>query len=57
MRNDFDEMTAALQRPKDFRLKVRNHHGLLTITSVAKLFFQKILKFHSLVQIFKHINC
>jgi len=41
MRNDFDEMTAALQRPKDFRLKVRNHHGLLTITSVAKLNFSE----------------
>lgn len=39
MRNDFDEMTASLQRPKDFRLKVRNHHGLLTITSLAKLHF------------------
>ena len=41
MRNDFDEMTATLQRPKDFRLKVRNHHGLLTITSVAKLNFSE----------------
>ena len=41
MRNDFDEMTAAHQRPKDFRLKVRNHHGLLTITSLAKLNFSK----------------
>jgi len=39
MRNDFDEMTAARQRPKDFKLKVRNHHGLLTITSLAKLNF------------------
>lgn len=39
MRNDFDEMTAALLRPKDFRLKVRNHHGLLTITSLDKLNF------------------
>jgi hypothetical protein len=39
MRNDFDEMTITHQRPKDFRLKVRNHHGLLTITSVAKLNF------------------
>jgi hypothetical protein len=39
MRNDFDEMTATLQRPKDFKLKVRNHHGLLTITSVEKLNF------------------
>ena len=41
MRNDFDEMTAALKRPKDFRLKVRNHHGLLTITSLAKLYFSE----------------
>jgi hypothetical protein len=39
MRNDFDEMTAALKRPKDFRLKVRNHPGLLTITSVVKMYF------------------
>lgn len=39
MRNDFDEMTASHQRPKDFRLKVRNHHGLMTITSLAKLNF------------------
>ena len=43
MRDDFDEMTANLQKPKDFKLKVRNHHGLLTITSLAKLnFSQKI---------------
>ena len=41
MRNDFDEMTATHQRPKSFRLKVRNHHGLLTITSLNKLYFQK----------------
>ena len=41
MRNDFDEMTALHQRPKDFRLKVRNHHGLMTITSLAKLHFSK----------------
>ena len=39
MRSDFDEMTATHQRPKDFRLKVRNHHGLLTITSLNKLNF------------------
>ena len=39
MRNDFDEMTAALKCPKDFRLKVRNHPGLLTITSVVKMHF------------------
>lgn len=39
MRNDFDEMTITHQRPKDFRLKVRNHHGLMTVTSVAKLYW------------------
>ncbi len=39
MRNDFDEMTLTFQQPKDFRLKVRNHHGLLTITSVVKMHF------------------
>jgi len=37
MRNDFDELTITHQKPSDFRLKVRNHSGLLTITSVAKL--------------------
>ncbi|MGE8376697.1 MAG: Z1 domain-containing protein [Sphingobacterium sp.] len=41
MRNDFDEMTALHKRPKDFKLKVRNHPGLLTITSLAKLNFSK----------------
>lgn len=41
MRNDFDEMTSRHLRPKDFRLKVRNHHGLLTITSLNKLHFSK----------------
>ena len=41
MRNDFDEMTAINKRPKDFRLKVRNHHGLLTITSLSKLNFSE----------------
>jgi hypothetical protein len=41
MRDDFDEMTAALQKPKDFKLKVRNHNGLLTITSLAKLNFSE----------------
>jgi hypothetical protein len=41
MRNDFDEMTATHKRPKDFRLKVRNHHGLLTITSLNKLYFSE----------------
>lgn len=37
MRNDFDEMTAALKLPKDYKLKVQNHSGLLTITSLAKI--------------------
>jgi|JI6StandDraft_1071083.scaffolds.fasta_scaffold02125_9 hypothetical protein len=41
MRNDFDELTATHKRPKDFRLKVRNHHGLLTITSLNKLNFSE----------------
>lgn len=41
MRNDFDEMTATHQKPKEFRLKVRNHHGLLTITSLNKLYFSE----------------
>ena len=43
MRNDFDEMMAIrpYKRPKDFRLKVRNHHGLLTITSLNKLHFSE----------------
>ena len=41
MRNDFNEMTATHQRPKDFRLKVRNHQGLLTITSLSKLYFSQ----------------
>jgi hypothetical protein len=41
MRNDFDEMSATHQKPKDFRLKVRNHHGLLTITSLNKLYFSE----------------
>jgi hypothetical protein len=39
MRYDFDEMTTRNLKPKDFTLKVRNHHGLLAITSVAKLFW------------------
>jgi hypothetical protein len=38
MRNDFDVISSIPNmRPKDFRLKVRNHHGLMTITSLAKL--------------------
>lgn len=41
MRYDFDEMTTRNLKPTDFTLKVRNHHGLLAITSVAKLFWAK----------------
>jgi hypothetical protein len=37
MRNDFDQMASTHQRPRDFELKVRNHPGLLTITSITKL--------------------
>lgn len=44
MRYDFDEMTTRNLKPKDFTLKVRNHHGLLAITSVAKLFWAKDIK-------------
>lgn len=44
MRYDFDEMTTRNLKPKDFTLKVRNHHGLLVITSVAKLFWAKDIK-------------
>ncbi len=41
MRYDFDEMTITHQRPVDFRLKVRNHPGALTITSVSKMYWSK----------------
>ena len=39
MRNDFDEMSAMNLTPDKFRLKVRNHNGLLSITSLNKLYF------------------
>lgn len=41
MRNDFDEMTITHQRPIDFRLKVRNHPGALTITSLSKMYWSR----------------
>jgi hypothetical protein len=41
MRYDFDEMTITHQRPVDCRLKVRNHPGALTITSVSKMYWSK----------------
>jgi hypothetical protein len=44
MRNDFDEMTTRNLKPTDFTLKVRNHHGLLAITSVAKLYWAQDIK-------------
>lgn len=44
MRYDFDEMTTRNLKPKDFTLKVRNHHGLLAITSIAKLFWAQDIK-------------
>ncbi|SNR58812.1 Z1 domain-containing protein [Lutibacter flavus] len=44
MRNDFDIMTSQNLKPKDFRLKVRNHHGLLAVTSVSKLYWSKDIK-------------
>ena len=34
MRNDFDEMTTRNLKPKDYTLKVRNHHGLTTLSSM-----------------------
>ncbi|WP_034061090.1 Z1 domain-containing protein [Lacinutrix jangbogonensis] len=37
MRNDFDIMSSQNLKPTDFKLKVRNHHGLLAVTSVSKL--------------------
>jgi hypothetical protein len=39
MRNDFDEMSSMNLTPSKFKLKVRNHNGLLSITSISKLYF------------------
>jgi hypothetical protein len=41
MRNDFDEMSTMNLTPNKFKLKVRNHNGLLSITSISKLFFSE----------------
>ena len=38
LKNDFDIMSSQNLKPTDFRLKVRNHHGLLAVTSVSKLY-------------------
>lgn len=39
MRNDFDLLHSMQKKPSDFRLKVRNHSGMLTVTSVLKMNF------------------
>ncbi len=39
MRSDFDEMSSMNLTPNKFKLKVRNHNGLLSITSISKLYF------------------
>ena len=44
MRHDFDEMTTRNLKPQDFKLKVRNHHGLLAVTSLAKLYWAQDIK-------------
>ena len=44
MRRDFEVMRGSNVKPKDFQLKVRNHSGLLAITSVSKLYFADELK-------------
>jgi len=43
MRNDFDELTARNLKPIDYRLRVRDHPGMLAITSVAKLHFAETI--------------
>jgi len=37
MRADFDEMSALNKRPVDYRLKVRTHSGMLSITGAGKM--------------------
>lgn len=44
MRNDFDIMSSQNLKPKDFKLKVRNHHGLLAVTSASKLYWSTNIK-------------
>lgn len=44
MRNDFDIMSTQNLKPKDFKLKVRNHHGLLAVTSASKLYWSTNIK-------------
>lgn len=44
MRNDFDLLHSLGKKPSDFRLKVRNHSGLLTVTSLLKMNFAETLE-------------
>ena len=45
MRADFNDIARRPgQKPEDYKLKVRNHPGLLTITSLAKLNFSEIIE-------------
>lgn len=44
MRNDFDLLHSLRKKPSDFRLKVRNHSGLLTVTSLLKMNFAETLE-------------
>lgn len=37
MRADFDEMSALNKRPVDYRLKIRTHSGMLSITGAGKM--------------------
>lgn len=37
MRQDFDELSRKRMRPKDFRLKVRTHPGMMRITALGKM--------------------
>jgi hypothetical protein len=44
MRADFDEMASNQLRPKDYKLKVRTHSGLLSITSASKMRYHEIIR-------------
>lgn len=44
MRADFNDLARANLKPEDYKLKVQNHDGLLTITSLAKMNFSEIIE-------------
>lgn len=44
MRNDFDLLHSLQKKPQDFRLKVKNHSGLLTVTSLLKMNFAETVE-------------